>query len=160
MIYALGTWWKQASEFLRDGLVFNATVFLHSKRAAHKFVATARGGASISLVSLHLHAQRSILTVQHYNRSEQYCGDLRLSANIKRLRNRTDDLCLEEDSYLFLGNAGSVLISYLSVTPRINWQTYARNNAPVLALGPFWRKTRRWLPPTRLSQHVPMSGLP
>lgn len=63
--------------------------------------------------------------------------------------------------------------------------TYARNNAPVLAEGPFWRKTlpkrtncmsalfpfknsvrqslrahRKWLPPIKLSRHVPRSAFP
>lgn len=38
--------------------------------------------------------------------------------------------------------------------------TYARKSALVWTLGPFWRNNLKWLPPTRLSQHVQISGFP
>lgn len=39
MIYACGAWWKQPSEILRDGVIFDAFICLHSKSATHESVA-------------------------------------------------------------------------------------------------------------------------
>jgi hypothetical protein len=97
MIYALGAWRKQASDVLRDRVVFDALIYCHCKSVLHKGVATAAPPSDlVRLVSLR--AQVGVLTGQDYNRSELYCDHRRHSVNIKRLRNRIDDQCLEEDS--------------------------------------------------------------